>query len=409
MSTQLELQQAHSQLRKAWQDRKETNEKVLEEYEKLQGLTDDDEKTTSQEEINNLKGEVNRLDGEISTLEAGINELMVKREPSGTKDQQNSSNNADTQQSNRNVKINLQGYKEGGDFGIFCRRFVDQCRLQNIKTGELSTMFLSLVDEKTYKSLMSVADSLSVTERANADLFTKRFEEILVPKVGGPLMKRRLKEIRRRDRESVSEFIYRVRSMAMDAYGPNRTQEREEACLEALIDGVEGLKDKVYEMNVQSFAEAEKMAIRSENLQKEETEPDDLIHINATRKEKEDRREGSRNKDNRRGYEEREGEWICPSGSCRFNNYQFRRECLKCRTPKNEEGRNMRREQDTMRSYTSNNRQRNTNREDLFQCYRCGRKNHTSRNCGHTTHVDGRNLNYNGVETENQDTTLGPR
>ena len=324
----------------------------------------------------------------------------------------------DAHVSGSKVSIQMERYKAEGnqDFEQFCNRFRQHVKVHKILREDLSDVFLLLLDDTTLAELENV--ELTVDERRDEELFTRRYINVLKPKLGEHLMRHSLKTMRKGELETASRFAYRIIATANAAYGEKNTSEKETACFEALLNGLNGTEMllRLQEANVTSFNAAVAHAKRVEELGKMNSAgsagKEEDVAIFATAIRREPIRGTEQKRENVERPREGNGQWegrIDNHGS--VGNSQWR-------TGGNS-GENVQWERN------GNPNQRGAENSQwraggnpggylgagrrLVICYRCGGENHFSRECQATRHVNGSYLNNGGYQGgyQNRDTGRG--
>ena len=312
------------------------------------------------------------------------------------------------------VSIQMERYKADGnqDFEKFCNRFRQHVKVHKILREDLSDVFLLLMDDTTLTELENV--ELAEDERKDAELFTRRYINVIKPKLGEHLMRHSLKTMRKGELETASGFAYRIRAAATGAYGGKSTAEKETACFEALLNGLNGTEMllRLQEANVTSFNAAVAHAKRVEELGKIKSagssggEEDVAIFAATTRQEP--RKETEQKRENVERPTEGNGQWE------RIMDNQGRAGNSQWRTGGNSGGnaQSERRNGNLNQRGAENSQWRaggNSGGYPGVICYRCGGGNHFSRKCQATRHVNGSYLNNGGYQGgyQNRDTRTG--
>ena len=147
-----------------------------------------------------------------------------------------------------------ENYKHNKNFSRFCERFIQYISFSNIRGANLHYLLMGMVDDITYAKLEKV--QLSEREKANPELFCRKFENAVYPPGESKAMRSELAMIKQSAGENIDNFAFRMSEMAAKAYVD--LEVRSEACYTAFIQGIYDLsiKTKIHESDVNNFTEA---------------------------------------------------------------------------------------------------------------------------------------------------------
>ena len=155
-------------------------------------------------------------------------------------------------------------FKYGQDFNTYCTRFEEYVQLHSIQNARLHLLFLSNLDERSYKKLKDV--SLTPPEKAYCELFLKKYRQVYYPSGETVSHQMQLGSIKQKLEESVDDFSFRLTELANKAYTDRVL--RESCSFLAFMQGIRDtdLKVKLNESDVRSYREAVSFAKRIERV-----------------------------------------------------------------------------------------------------------------------------------------------
>ena len=157
--------------------------------------------------------------------------------------------------------VKLKRFEKGQNFAMYCERFLSYVRLAKLKSPYLYEHLLQNVDDETYSILRAV--QLSTDEMRNPDLFCAMYKEAIYGNTA-TFLKSDLFNCRQEQGESISEYIFRLRSKSSVAYSDSEVAE--ENCLLALLRGVRSqyMMQQLNVAGLTSFKDAVQLATRIE-------------------------------------------------------------------------------------------------------------------------------------------------
>ena len=150
------------------------------------------------------------------------------------------------------------------DFNIFCERFLEYFRINNLSHPELYLTFLNNVDSRTYFKLNEV--TLDTVEKQSAEHFIEKYRNYIYPREEKVSFQLQLNNIRQKASDSIDDFSYRISELASRAYTDGVSRER--GSFMAFMQGVRdiNLKIKLNEAGVSTYTKTVAYAKRLENV-----------------------------------------------------------------------------------------------------------------------------------------------
>ena len=159
-------------------------------------------------------------------------------------------------------------YKKDENFSRYCERFQEFIYLSKVTDPNLYLYFLQHLDDETYSILKAVTIPDTGDYKSNPKLFCELYKTAIYGDTSITL-KNEVLECKQKSDETVSDFVYRLRSKASIAY--TNLETANETCLSAILRGLKDpqMKRKLNEdTTIKTFEDAIKLAKRLEQINK---------------------------------------------------------------------------------------------------------------------------------------------